>query len=78
MAESNVCIICGCLFVKAHEGTSSWCETCDEGPFCRMCLILRHKKLHDHGQFRNWIRKILRGFGAHKCECLGCVEVVRR
>lgn len=78
MTEPSICLICGSNFTKAHEGRSSYCETCDDGPFCRMCLILRHKKLHEHGQFQNWIRKLLRGLRVSKCQCLACVEVIRR
>lgn len=74
MADSDVCLLCGCLFGELHEARKGWCRECKEGPFCRSCLIMRHKPNHGH----LWWRKLLKWVGIRRCQCLLCHEVGRR
>lgn len=71
MSEEESCHSCGCKFTDQHEGRRAFCDDCGQGPFCRMCLVMRHKPSHSHG----WWSRLMRWFGWHRC--VMCVEVRR-
>lgn len=72
-SAATTCISCGCPFVTEHEGKKDFCEECGDGPYCRMCLVMRHKRSHNrHGL----LQRVMRYMGWH--HCLMCVTVNMR
>lgn len=61
--ENGDCKICK---VPERQGTH-FCERCNDGPFCRYCLVLRHKRICQKSKVSSWFR----GFWKFKtCDCV--------